>query len=72
MSFYVSTATFFLLHCDEWDRVVALPRHKFVTAATLLQLAAAILMGEENEKVRGKKVRKNSTGKRKGKKYTGK
>jgi hypothetical protein len=21
---------FFLLHCDEWDRVVALPRHKFV------------------------------------------
>jgi hypothetical protein len=37
-SFYVSTATFFLLHCDEWDRVVALPRHKFVTGATLLQL----------------------------------
>ena len=69
MSFYVSTATFFLLHCDEWDRVVALPRHKFVTGATLLQLAAAILMGEENEKVRGKKVRTNSTGKRKGKKY---
>jgi hypothetical protein len=34
----VSTATFFLLHCDEWDRVVALPRHKFVTGATLLQL----------------------------------
>jgi hypothetical protein len=31
-------ATFFLLHCDEWDRVVALPRHKFVTGATLLQL----------------------------------
>jgi hypothetical protein len=27
VSFYVSTATFFLLHCDEWDRVVALPRH---------------------------------------------
>jgi hypothetical protein len=26
---------FFLLHCD---RVVALPRHKFVTGATLLQL----------------------------------
>jgi hypothetical protein len=25
---------FFLLHCDEWDRVVALPRHKFVTGAT--------------------------------------
>ena len=38
MSFYVSTATFFLLHCDEWDRVAALPRHKFVTGATLLQL----------------------------------
>ena len=29
---------FFLLHCDKWDRVVALPRHKFVTGATLLQL----------------------------------
>ena len=27
---------FFLLHCD---RNVALPRHKFVTGATLLQLA---------------------------------
>ena len=39
VSFYVSTATFCLLHCDEWDRVVALPRHKFVTGATLLQLA---------------------------------
>ena len=38
MSFYDSTATFFLLHCDEWDRVAALPRHKFVTGATLLQL----------------------------------
>ena len=38
MSFYVSTANFFLLHCDEWDRVVALPRNKFVTGATLLQL----------------------------------
>jgi hypothetical protein len=24
----------------EWDRVVALPRHKFVTGATLLQLVA--------------------------------
>ena len=31
MSFYVSTGTFVLLHCDEWDRVVALLRHKFVT-----------------------------------------
>jgi hypothetical protein len=29
---------FFLLHCDEWDRIVALSRHKFVTGATLLQL----------------------------------
>jgi hypothetical protein len=38
VSFYVSTETFFLLHCDEWDRVVALPRHKFITGATLLQL----------------------------------
>ena len=43
MSFYVSTATFFLLHCDEWDRVVALPRHKFVTGATLLQLTGPLL-----------------------------
>jgi hypothetical protein len=42
VSFYVSTATFFLLHCDEWDRVVALPRHKFVTGATLLQLATML------------------------------
>ena len=44
MSFYVSAATFFLLHCDEWDRVVALPRHKFVTGATLLQLESNILI----------------------------
>jgi hypothetical protein len=29
---------YFLLHCDEWDRFVAPPRHKFVTGATLLQL----------------------------------
>ena len=42
MSFYVSTATFFVLHSDEWDRVVALPRHKFVTGATLLQLVSAM------------------------------
>ena len=42
VSFYVSTATFSLLHCDEWDRVVALPRHKFVTGATLLQLNVTI------------------------------
>ena len=47
MSFYVSTATFFLLHCDEWDRVVALPRHKFVTGATLLQLWADLHFSEE-------------------------
>jgi hypothetical protein len=33
---------FFLLHCDEWDRVVALPRHKFVTGATLLQLGMSL------------------------------
>ena len=42
MSFYVSIATFCLLNCDEWDRVVALPRHKFVTGATLLQLAVTV------------------------------
>jgi hypothetical protein len=42
VSFYVSTAIFFLLHCDEWDRVVALPRHKFVTGATLLQLGSML------------------------------
>ena len=34
-----------LLHCDEWDRVVALPRHKFVTGATLLQLTSGIPQG---------------------------
>ena len=34
MSFYVSTAIYFLLHCDEWDHFVAPPRHKFVTGAT--------------------------------------
>jgi hypothetical protein len=45
VSFYVSTATFFLLHCDEWDRVVALPRHKFVTGATLLQLLRTVSYG---------------------------
>jgi hypothetical protein len=52
VSFYVSTATFFLLHCDEWDRVVALPRHKFVTGATLLQLEnteGAIKNGQPRE-----------------------
>ena len=35
---------FFLLHCDEWDRVVALPRHKFVTGATLLQLTITLTL----------------------------
>ena len=32
-----------LLFCDEWHRVVALPRNKFVTGATLLQLVRAQL-----------------------------
>ena len=36
---------FFLLHCDEWDRVVALLRHKFVTGATLLQLVIPERLG---------------------------
>ena len=48
MSFYVSTATFCLLHCDEWDRVVALPRHKFVTGATLLQLGITDIYLNDN------------------------
>ena len=42
-SFYVSTATVFWLQGDEWDRVGALPRHKFVTGATLLQLSTPYL-----------------------------
>ena len=42
MSFYVSTAIYFLLHCDEWDRFVAPPRHKFVTGAILLQLGSSV------------------------------
>ena len=50
VSFYVSTATFFLLHCDEWDRVVALPRHKFVTGATLLQLVISSVKPLNNGK----------------------
>jgi hypothetical protein len=33
---------FLLFHCDEWDRVVALPRHKFFTGATLLQLDVSL------------------------------
>ena len=44
MSFYVSNANYFWLHCDEWDRVVALPRHKFVTGATLLQLQSPLMV----------------------------
>ena len=32
MSFYISTAIYFLLHCDEWNHFVAPPRHKFVTS----------------------------------------
>jgi hypothetical protein len=42
VSFYVSTAIYFLFHCDEWDRFVAPPRHKFVTGATLLQLVQSV------------------------------
>ena len=33
------TAIYFLLHWDEWDRFVVPLKHKFVTGATLLQLA---------------------------------
>jgi hypothetical protein len=53
VSFYVSTATFFLPHCDEWDRVVALPRHKFVTGATLLQLG-----GDKHSEIDGCNISK--------------
>ena len=35
---YSRNENLYLLHCDEWDRFVAPPRHKFVTGATLLQL----------------------------------
>jgi hypothetical protein len=45
VSLYVSTAIYFLLHRDEWDRFVAPPRHKFVTGATLLQLCGGHLVG---------------------------
>jgi hypothetical protein len=63
VSFYVSAATFFFLHCDEWDRVVALPRHKFVTGSEagndeiqnfqredfiLWELHSKILVGDTN------------------------
>jgi hypothetical protein len=50
VSFYVSTANLFFLHCDEWDRVVALPRHKFVTGATLLQLINVVSSRLRNER----------------------
>ena len=43
---------FFLLHCDEWDHVVALPRHKFVTGATLLQLVCHPLLMCKNNKLK--------------------
>jgi hypothetical protein len=33
---------FFLFHCDEWNRIVVLPRHKFDTGATLLQLVRVV------------------------------
>ena len=42
MSFYVQLQFIFFLHCDEWDRFVAPPRHKFVTGATLLQLGVCV------------------------------
>jgi hypothetical protein len=38
-----------LLHCDEWDRVVALPRHKCVTGATLLQLVCTLLLSQKSD-----------------------
>jgi hypothetical protein len=38
----------FLLHCDEWDRIVALLRHKFVTGATLLQLVKLVKCDHRN------------------------
>ena len=49
---------FFLLHCDEWDRVVALPRHKFVTGDTLLQLTIGLRFSlyQKLSKLRKKKI----------------
>jgi hypothetical protein len=44
VSFYVSTATFFWLHCDEWDRVVALPTTRPFSLPCYLQ-------GSENGRV---------------------
>jgi hypothetical protein len=43
VSFYVSTATFFLLHCDEWDRIVALSRQDGRHSAVALLLKAALI-----------------------------
>jgi hypothetical protein len=43
VSFYVSTATFLLLHCDEWDRVVALPRHP-LSSVMQTDVIASILL----------------------------
>ena len=59
MSFYVLTATFFLLPCHEWDRVVALPRHKFVTGATLLQLRKAFAAKMESSFYHIRRTKKN-------------
>jgi hypothetical protein len=57
----ISTATFILLHCGEWDRVVALPRHKFVTGATLLQLRNALIeFGTQNNGISYYKLMKPS------------
>jgi flagellar biosynthesis protein FliP len=61
VSFYVSTATFFLLHCDEWDRVVTLPRHKFVTGATLLQLVCD--QKKKQKQKQNKKQKQNNVNK---------
>jgi len=47
---------FFLLHCDEWDRVVALPRHKFVTGATLLQLTMVFRVKRWNNRTRSMRL----------------
>ena len=46
---------FFLLHCDEWDRVVALPSHKFVTGANIIAARKSILVGLYNKKKKKKK-----------------
>ena len=53
VSYYVSTAIYVLLHCDEWDRFVAPPRHMFVTGATLLQLGTSVLSWDKHKHVAG-------------------